>query len=142
MSVRPPAVAGSFYPGEASAITMMLNEIFSSEQAKINKKLNPSQIIGGIVPHAGYKYSANEAIHFFHFLRNTNQRFDTFIIINPCHHGSEEDICLDSHMTWQTPLGEIPLDAELMEFLNIPSPLMLSKMSMLQKSLFLTYSFS
>ena len=93
----------------------MLKEVFGAEQPKINKKLNPSQIIGGIVPHAGYRYSANEAVHFFHFLKNTHQKFDTFIIINPCHHGSMKDICLDSHNSWQTPLGEAPLDTELME---------------------------
>lgn len=120
MSVRPSAVAGSFYPNEAGEISNLLNKILSSEKLKINKKLVPSQIIGGIAPHAGYKYSANEAVHFFHYLKNSNEIFDTFIILNPSHSGAKEEVSLDTHEVWNTPLGDVFLDTELMGFMDIP----------------------
>lgn len=120
MLIRRPAVAGSFYPGEASGIALLLNDVLDIEKSRFNKKLNPGDIIGGIVPHAGYKYSANEAVHFFYFLKNSIQRFDTFVIINPCHYAATEEISLDVNDEWETPLGTISLDKELMEFMNIP----------------------
>jgi len=120
MSVRHPAVAGLFYPKEANALNHLLNEVINVEGPKINNEICPNEIIGGIVPHAGYKYSAYEAIHFFHCLKNSAQKFDTFLIINPCHYGSSEDISMDSHHIWSTPLGPIALDLELMDFMNLP----------------------
>jgi len=120
MSVRYPAVAGTFYPDDASNINLMLNEVISIEKNKINKELIPNEIIGGIVPHAGYKYSAYEAIHFFHFIKNASKKFETFLIINPCHYQSEEDISMDIHTSWSTPIGTVPLDLDLMEFINLP----------------------
>ena len=123
MSVRPPAFAGTFYPDDADAIIQLLNQIFTSEEKSMNKHINPKQIIGGIVPHAGYKYSANEAIHFFHFLKDFNEEIDTFIILNPSHSGATEEVSLDLHSEWKTPLGNVKLDLELMDFLDIPKKL-------------------
>jgi AmmeMemoRadiSam system protein B len=119
MSVRHPVVAGKFYPEEANSILNMLQEVFDAEQPKFKKKISPKQIIGGIVPHAGYKYSAAEAMHFFRFLQNSEDKYDTIVIINPCHYGSNDDLSLDANDYWETPIGGIPLDKELMEFMNI-----------------------
>jgi AmmeMemoRadiSam system protein B len=120
MSVRHPAVAGKFYPEEANSILNMLEEVHNSQQKKFKKKIHPKIIIGGIVPHAGYLYSAEQAIHFFRFLKNIQDRYDTIIILNPCHYGSKNDISLDTNDFWETPIGQIPLDTEFMEFMNIP----------------------
>lgn len=120
MSVRQSAVAGSFYPGKAVKISKLLSQIISSEEQNINRKILPKQIIGGIVPHAGYKYSANEAVHFFYYLKNLKRSFDTFIIINPSHYGAKKEVSLDTHEAWSTPYGNVELDTELMDFMDIP----------------------
>lgn len=120
MSVRPSEVAGTFYPNKAEEINKFLSQIVLFEERRINKNLRPGQIIGGIVPHAGYKYSANEAVHFFHFLKDTSEIIDTFIIINPSHSGAKEEVSLDAHEKWNTPFGDIMLDAALMDFMDIP----------------------
>ena len=120
MSVRPSEVAGSFYPNDAGKIGDLLNQILSSEEFQINKNLKPTQIIGGIVPHAGYEYSANEAVHFFQYLKNVNEILDTIIILNPSHSGAKEQVSLDTHEVWNTPLGDVLLDTELMDFMDIP----------------------
>jgi AmmeMemoRadiSam system protein B len=120
MSVRHATVAGLFYPGAPEAISHLLNQVVGQEQRKINTKILPKEIIGGIVPHAGYKYAANEAVHFFHFLVNFSAKFDTFIILNPCHHDADADISLDSNDVWETPAGQVLLDTEFMRFLDIP----------------------
>lgn len=123
MSVRPPAVAGSFYPNDASAIRHLLHQIVDSEKINIASNKKPNQLIGGIVPHAGYEFSAKEAVHFFEILKNSPEKFETFIIINPSHFGAKHEISLDIHDKWNTPMGEVSLDAQLMDFINIPRSL-------------------
>jgi len=120
MLVRHPAVAGTFYPQENASIKAMLDQAYETEKSKFKKKLQPSRIIGGIVPHAGYHYSANEAVHFFHFLKQSNEVYDTYVILNPCHYPSQFDLALDANDAWKTPLGKVYLDKDLMEFMNIP----------------------
>lgn len=120
MSVRKQTVAGSFYPGEGSEITHLLEQIYLSEKKSIKNLMVPNLIIGGIVPHAGYKYSAKEAVHFFNYLKESQEQVDTFIIVTPSHSGSKYELSLDDHKSWSTPLGLIDLDFELMDFLDIP----------------------
>ena len=120
MSVRHATVAGYFYPGAPEAISHLLKQIVDQEQQKITTKIQPKEIIGGIVPHAGYKYAANEAVHFFQFLVNSTTKYHTFIILNPCHHNADADISLDSNDVWETPAGQVPVDTEFMRFLDIP----------------------
>ncbi len=120
MTIRQSAVSGKFYPGEAVKISNLLKRIYSAEKQKINRDIRPRQIIGGIVPHAGYDYSGYEAVHFFYHLKNLTDTFDTFIILNPSHHRTKKDISLDTHDAWSTPYGNVGLDTELMEFMDIP----------------------
>ena len=117
MSVRQSEVAGSFYPNEAVKISKLLRQTISTEEQRINQNIDPKQIIGGIVPHAGYTYSANEAVHFFHYLKNWKEKLDTFVIINPSHSGAREEVSLDTHEAWNTPFGNVALDMELMDFI-------------------------
>jgi AmmeMemoRadiSam system protein B len=120
MSVRPAEVAGSFYPGNATELKNYLDQLISFEEKRRSHTISPKHIIGGIVPHAGYKYAAKEAIHFFKFLKKYNTPVDTFVIINPSHTGAKYEISLDTHEAWKTPLGNVQLDADLMDFLNLP----------------------
>ena len=120
MSVRPAEVAGSFYPGNATELKNYLDQLISFEEKRRSHDIAPKHIIGGIVPHAGYKYAAKEAIHFFKFLKKYNTPVDTFVIINPSHTGAKHEISLDTHEAWKTPLGNVQLDTGLMDFLNLP----------------------
>ncbi|MCG8306553.1 MAG: AmmeMemoRadiSam system protein B [Cytophagales bacterium] len=120
MSIRSSEVAGTFYPGRAKEIQELLSQIIADEKGKINNAISPNRIIGGIVPHAGYEYSAKEAIHFFSFLKKSESKVDTVVILNPSHSGSKFNLSFDSHEAWNTPLGDVKLDLELMDFIDIP----------------------
>ena len=120
MSIRSAEVAGIFYPGSAKEIRDLLSQKVSVEKRRMKTKLNPKGIIGGIVPHAGYEYSAKEAVHFFDFIQKYEKKIDTFVIVNPSHTGSIHQISIDIHDTWNTPLGNVHLDKELMDFMDIP----------------------
>jgi AmmeMemoRadiSam system protein B len=121
MKIRHPAVAGRFYPGTRSEISVQLSNILRKEQPFIEKSLSEKKIIGGVVPHAGYMFSAYQAMHFFEILKNSAQQFDTFVIINPNHTGYGAEIALDENDAWETPYGKVEIDREFYELLDFPA---------------------
>lgn len=120
MSTRAPAVAGRFYPDKADQLDQQLTEIRSAELKNMNLELARKKILGAIVPHAGYIYSAYQAIHFFEILKQSGQRFDTFFIINPNHTGYGPEVALDANSEWVTPYGKVEIDSAFHQLLNIP----------------------
>jgi len=120
MNIRHPSVAGSFYPGKPNALTDMLNNLYRAEEKKIDISLAGKNIIGGVVPHAGYVYSGYEAVHFFEVIKRSGQQFETIIIINPNHTGFGAYVEADSNDVWETPLGKVDLDKEYIELLGLP----------------------
>lgn len=120
MKIREPAVAGSFYPGSREGIEKLIRKIYRKESPEINRSLARNNIIGAIVPHAGYVYSGYEAIHVFEILHLSHQVFDTVIIINPNHHGYGPPLATDEYDQWKTPLGIVPIDHEMVHVLDIP----------------------
>jgi AmmeMemoRadiSam system protein B len=120
ISIRRPAVAGRFYPSGKQELSELIKEIHQKEKAKIDLGLSQKEIYGAVVPHAGYIFSAYQAVHFFEILKNSEKKFDTFVIINPNHTGYGEKIALDSHTHWQTPFGNIEQDMEFLVDLNLP----------------------
>ena len=77
--IRPPAVAGLFYPADAaqlhSDIQSMLSVVDQSEEA-------PKALI---VPHAGYIFSGPVAASAFAQLKNIRHTVKRVIILGPCH---------------------------------------------------------
>ena len=119
MKIRHPAVAGRFYPDTAEEIDIQLDRIRNQEITKIDLELSKQTIIGGIVPHAGYMFSAYHAMHFFEILKTSQQTFDTFIIINPNHTGYGPEIALEENDYWSTPYGDVEIDKIFHGFLDL-----------------------
>jgi len=120
MVTRAPVVAGSFYPGTRKEIDSLFDRIYSHEKAAIQTGLSEKDLIGAVVPHAGYIYSAYEAVHVFEILSKSPVKFDTFFIINPNHTGYGQEIEVDSNESWQTPLGSVPVDKDFVDILDLP----------------------
>jgi AmmeMemoRadiSam system protein B len=112
MKIRQPAVAGRFYPSTAGELEVQLSEILRHEKPFIDYSLSEKNIIGGVVPHAGYMYSARQAVHFFEILKSSGDQFDTFFIINPNHTGHGAEIALDDNDYWETPFGKTEIDRD------------------------------
>ncbi|OQY00220.1 MAG: AmmeMemoRadiSam system protein B [Bacteroidetes bacterium 4572_117] len=119
-SVREPAVAGRFYPGNKTELKKLIEKIHKLEKKKIDLSFADKNIFGAVVPHAGYMFSAYQAVHFFNMLSKRKECFDTFIIINPNHTGYGEAIALESHKYWQTPFGFVETDREFTDKLGFP----------------------
>jgi MEMO1 family protein len=121
MHLRPPVAAGRFYPGSADAIRQLLNEVRGKSGHPVSPmKPAARKLIGGVVPHAGYRYCAREALAFFDLLGDRSLRPQTVVILHPDHFGRGDDISVDGHDGWQTPLGLVETDCELREMLGLP----------------------
>jgi hypothetical protein len=120
MKTRSAVVAGQFYPGTKKEIDNLLDRIYSHEKQNIQTSLASRELIGAVVPHAGYIFSAYEAVHVFEILSKSPVRYDTFIIINPNHTGYGREIEVDSSENWETPLGTVGIDMEFVDNLDLP----------------------
>ncbi|MBN2521419.1 MAG: AmmeMemoRadiSam system protein B [Bacteroidales bacterium] len=110
--IRKPAVAGKFYPSNKDELNKLITDIFNKEKSKINYSLSKKKIIGAVVPHAGYMFSAYEAIHFFEIIKYVKTHYDTIIILNPDHHGYGPSASLDTNDKWESPFGVVEIDKD------------------------------
>lgn len=109
MGIRRCAVAGAFYPAGALQLLQMLDLFFQREKGPI------ISAYGVVVPHAGYVYSGKTAACAYSAIP---EEFEgTIIVLGPSHRGSETCISLDN---WETPVGVMSSDLELLEAFKIP----------------------
>ena len=73
MHIRKPVVAGRFYPSNKNELKKTIKNIFLKEKKKIDYSLSENNILGGVSPHAGYMYSAYQAIHLFELLAKSKE---------------------------------------------------------------------
>jgi AmmeMemoRadiSam system protein B len=69
-------------------------------------------LLGLIVPHAGYKYSGPVAAHSYYKLASAGI-FESIIILGPNHTGLGSGVSTMTEGEWSTPLGDVPVDADL-----------------------------
>lgn len=114
--IRPPAVAGSFYPAETEELKKLLEECFvSSPLGPRGIKLSSPSLLGGMVPHAGYIYSGPCAAHFYSSLERD---IGCVILLGVNHRGRGSKAALSPADSWETPLGKVEVDREFNELLR------------------------
>lgn len=113
-TVRHPAVAGRFYPRDPDALREEIN-VYLSQASR-----TPVRALGCIVPHAGYVYSGHVAGAVFAGL----QIPELCIVMCPNHTGIGSPLAIMSEGTWETPLGDIPIDGAFPEALKQSCPLL------------------
>ncbi len=111
--VRPPAVAGQFYPGRAEVLLRDIREYTSGEPKQI-------RALGCVVPHAGYMYSGHVAGAVYRSLDLPAK----FIILCPNHTGMGAPLAIMSEGSWDTPLGKVKIDEEIAKGLKATFPLL------------------
>jgi hypothetical protein len=106
--VRPAAVAGRFYPGEAAALAAEVDEMLAAAPATSGPR--PKALI---VPHAGYVYSGPIAASAYKLLMQ-HPRPTRVVLIGPAHYVGLRGLALPDATAVATPLGVIDLDGALM----------------------------
>lgn len=106
---RPPAVAGSFYPGDPAALAASVDRLLAAFPATSGA---PPKVL--IVPHAGYIYSGATAAAAYAKLLPLRQKIRRVVLLGPTHRVAVSGLALPASAAFATPLGEIRLDIEAM----------------------------
>lgn len=101
-AVRHPAVAGQFYPRDASALRREL-------AAYVPPDARPEPAFGCVVPHAGYMYSGHVAGAVYSRMQVPR----TCVLLCPNHTGVGRPLSMMVEGTWETPLGSVFIDTDL-----------------------------
>ncbi len=98
--IRPPAVAGRFYPSDPGELARQI-------QAYTSGASNKSQAIACLVPHAGYAYSGRVAGAVYSALRIPAR----CILLGPRHYPQGQPMAIVTDGSFQTPFGEAQIDS-------------------------------
>ena len=104
--IRKPVAAGQFYPSSAKEINKMIS-LYADEGGQ--KK----DVIGCVLPHAGYIYSGRVAVQ-------TISKVDiksTVVLLGPNHTGIGVPFSIMPRGFWETPLGNVEIDEGLSRLL-------------------------
>lgn len=106
MTIRPPAVAGSFYPAKPVVLSETVDRLLAA--ASPPHRRFPAAAV--IAPHAGYVYSGAVAASAFRGWQGAAPR--RVVVIGPAHYVPFRGIAVPGHTAFRTPLGEIAVDRE------------------------------
>ncbi|MGD8538328.1 MAG: AmmeMemoRadiSam system protein B [Candidatus Aminicenantes bacterium] len=109
---RKPAVAGYFYPQQPESLRSVVERMIDPAGEK-------RKAISVIVPHAGYEYSGTVAGAVF----SSTELPEVFVILGPNHRHVRSRFAIMKEGCWQTPLGEVPIDSDLANAIEIQSDL-------------------
>jgi AmmeMemoRadiSam system protein B len=106
--IRPPAVAGLFYPDEPAELRDAVSDYLAQAPAVAD---GPPKAL--IVPHAGYIYSGGIAAAAYSQLAHRRSEIRRVVLIGPSHRVYLQGMAVPTADAFQTPLGVVPIDGEL-----------------------------
>lgn len=110
--IRPPAVAGLFYPAETQHLQHDVQQLLAHAKFQDTK---PKALI---VPHAGYIYSGAIAATAYACLNPIATRIRRVVLLGPAHRVAVHGLALPNADVFATPLGPVQLDTELVKEIN------------------------
>jgi len=111
-NVRHSVIAGSWYPGtEAQLLKTVQGYLDNVEKEELG-----GELVGLISPHAGYIYSGQVAAYAYRQLDGTP--YDAVAVISPVHRMFVGRFAVTSTAAYETPLGLVEVDGELVEAMD------------------------
>jgi AmmeMemoRadiSam system protein B len=111
--IRPPAVAGRFYPAEPAHLAHEVDDLLRA--AAVSDELAPKVLLA---PHAGYVYSGPVAASAYARLRSVAERIRRVVLLGPAHRVLVRGLALPDAAALATPLGVVPVDQEALRTAN------------------------
>ncbi|MCG8544669.1 MAG: AmmeMemoRadiSam system protein B [Alphaproteobacteria bacterium] len=108
--VRPPAVAGFFYPADADELSREIARHLDS--APVPATVRPKAIV---VPHAGYVYSAGVAAPAYSAVRANADAIRRVVLLGPAHRVAVPGLAAPTATRFRTPLGDIRVDVDAID---------------------------
>lgn len=104
--IRPPAVAGSFYPADPDTLQRTVDSLLNVPPLTLAR--TPKALI---VPHAGYIYSGSTAGRGYAALAPWAASIHRVVLLGPTHRVAVRGLALPEATAFATPLGDIRIDA-------------------------------
>ena len=108
-AIRPVAVAGSFYPGEPSALATEVAAYLAGADSSARGTRVPKAVIA---PHAGYMYSGAIAASIYARLAPLRGRIERVVLAGPAHRVYVRGAAIPAALAFASPLGTVQLDTE------------------------------
>jgi len=104
--IRPPAVAGSFYPAQSEALRSAVDRFVAEADPAPGRGV----LRALIAPHAGYVYSGPIAGSAYALLARMSPPPRRLVILGPSHYVAVNGLALPQADALETPLGTVPVD--------------------------------
>lgn len=108
--VRKPVAAGRFYEGSAYALERAVHDCVGGYAPPDDL----GEVVGGIVPHAGWMFSGPTAAKVF-FTLSVKAQPEVYVFLGAVHRWGVGVSGVYDRGAWATPLGEVAVDAEVAE---------------------------
>jgi MEMO1 family protein len=108
-AVRPAAVAGMFYPGEARALAAEVDDLLGGVEQIAPRLGYPKALV---VPHAGYIYSGGVAARAYDELAAARGSVRRVVLLGPTHRVAVRGLAVPSAQAFATPLGQVRIDRD------------------------------
>jgi AmmeMemoRadiSam system protein B len=121
LRVRPPAVAGTFYPAGPDTLSRAIRDCFAAARAGGGDgvRRSPKALV---VPHAGYIYSGPVAASAYLRLMAARDTVTRIVLLGPAHRVAVHGLAVSSADAFATPLGLVTVDAGARErVLTLPA---------------------
>lgn len=112
-AVRTPVLAGTWYPAQPGPLRDQVKAFLAGAEPE---RIPPGDPLIALAPHAGYQYSGAVAGKLYGAL--SGRRFAAVFILAPCHRTALRRPALSSLDAFATPLGEVPLAADIVRALG------------------------
>ena len=113
-TVRPAAVAGTFYPADKARLLAEVQACL--DDAPIRATGVPPKLL--VVPHAGYVYSGPVAGHAYARLAPWAAQLRRVVLLGPAHRVALRGLAVPTVDAVETPLGRVPIDRQAREALD------------------------
>lgn len=113
--IRPPAVAGTFYPADPAALLREVEELLDGADSLVVRFGHPKVVV---VPHAGYIYSGATAAQAYAELANARGLIRRVVLLGPVHRVAVRGLALPGADAFATPFGSVPVDADAVRLLD------------------------
>jgi AmmeMemoRadiSam system protein B/AmmeMemoRadiSam system protein A len=114
--IRPPAVAGMFYPADFAEANRQLTAFLAEAKHPAAGARSPKALIA---PHAGWVYSGPIAASAYAQLTRLKGKIQRVVLLGPSHRVAFRGIALSGADEWASPLGAVPLDRDGAEALKV-----------------------
>lgn len=109
MKIRPAAVAGGFYPSDPKRLAHEVDEHLAAPAPYEPAPAKGLRAL--VVPHAGYIYSGPTAGIGYRLLPPLRDALQRVVMVGPAHYVPVPGVAVSSVDAWETPLGDVPVDA-------------------------------